>query len=321
MSDSHVYLITGGTGSLGTALTLHLLAQGHKVRAYARNEHSHERLEKLVPKDQRCHLSSLIGAVEDSVRLGLACRGCTHVVHAAAQKIIPLAEYNPQECVRTNIHGTSSVIRAALECDTLQSAVLVSSDKARAPNTLYGATKLVAERLWLQANKYRGEQAGLFRAVAYGNVWGSRGSVLHAFIDQALVGNLSLTDPEMTRFNITMPEAVSFVLDALHHAEPGTLWIPKLPSYKLGDLAKAFMRVYPTLKEPMVIGRRPSEKLHEDLISENESCSVQPDSQTSHYVMKPGSVYGKGGWTYNSGSNPHRLGIEALEKEIREWAK
>lgn len=310
------YLITGGTGSLGTALTHKLLSEGHKVRVYARNEHGHEKLEKSVKPEHKARFSSLIGDVRDVERLKRAMTGAWYVVHAAAQKIIPLAEYNPRDCIQTNVGGTANVIEACLDCG-VEKAILISTDKARAPSTLYGASKLCAERLWLAANRYRGADHGIFAAVAYGNVWGSNGSVLHAFVEQAQYGALKLTDPECTRFNILMSEAVALVEKAIAEANPGELWIPKLPSYSLRDLAEAFRRAYKLEREVLVTGLRPGEKRHEDLISENESCTVSEET-TERYVMTPGVNHQAGGWSYGSGKNKWRLSVAILEKLIRD---
>ena len=320
-----VYWVSGGTGTLGTALTLRLLAEGHKVRTFSRNEHNIEKLQRTVSEKHQVNLSCHVGSVEDKSRVARSMAGADFVVHAAAVKIIPIAEYNPNECVKTNIGGTQNVVDTCLDIG-IKRAVFVSSDKARAASTLYGATKFCAERLWLASNRYRGSRGGIFSAVAWGNVWGSRGSVLHAFSQHAQFGALQVTDPAMTRFHITLHQAVQLVLDAVAHAEPGTLWIPKLPSYSIGDLARAFMKVYGIEREPVVTGRRPAEKVHEDLISENESCSVKRQVEDRHaergnglYVLEPGQVHEKGGWSYNSGSNPWRLTNEQLEKEIASW--
>ena len=323
-NSSKVYLITGGTGSLGTALTKHLLGAGHRVRVYARNEHRHEDLERQIPEEQRPRLSCLIGAVEDGPRLKRAMRGVDYVIHAAAMKVVPLCEYNPGQAIQTNVLGSQAVVEACLDAG-VRRAVFVSTDKGRAPSTLYGATKLVAERAWLAANRYRPD-APPFAGVAYGNVFASRGSLIHSFVDQANTGTLRLTDPSATRFHITLDQAVHFVLDAVDHAEPGTLWIPKLPSYRVGDFATAFSRVYGLTKEPVVTGLRPAEKRHEDLISENESYACKDQHPTreymaelNHYVLEPGKTHCQGGWSYNSGSNPWKLSIAELEKEIRAW--
>lgn len=312
-----VYLITGGTGTLGTALTKHLLSAGHKVRVLARNEHGHERLRAAIGADQIARLSNLIGAVEDSRRLAHAVRGVDFVIHAAAQKIIPLAEYNPIEAVGTNIQGTINVLNAACDAGVAR-AVFVSTDKASAPATLYGATKSVAERLWLNANRYSAGKEPHFVAVRYGNVWGSQGSVLHAWTKQAQFGHVEITDAQCTRFHITLAQAVQFVLEALRDAHPGELWVPRLPSYRLGDLAHAFRLVYGLSKQPEVVGLRLSEKLHESMISVDESSSLKAE-EDHHYVLEPGVIHRKAGFQYTSGSNEHRLGVEALKEEIKAW--
>lgn len=313
-----VYLITGGTGTLGTALTKLLLAQGHKVRVLARNEHGHQRLGEAIPEAQRANLSSFIGAVEDAGRLHRAAKGCDYVIHAAAQKVIPLAEYNPIECVRTNINGTINVLEA---CDSarVKRAVFVSTDKASAPATLYGSTKSVAERLWLNANRYSAGKEPHFVAVRYGNVWASQGSVIHAWVKQAQYGHIEITDPQCTRFHIKLDQAVAFVLDALHRAGPGELWVPRLPSYRLGDLAHAFRLAYNLSKQPSITGLRLSEKLHESMISTDESSSLKAEEDL-HYTLEPGVIHRKSGFLYNSGSNEWKLGVEALKEEIKAWA-
>ena len=314
------YLVTGGTGTLGTALTLKLLKEGHKVRVLARNEHGHEQLQAQVPQGQLPLLSCLIGPVEDRERVCRAISGVDFLIHAAAQKIVPLAEYNPWQCIQTNVIGTRNVVEACLDAPSIKKAVLVSSDKARAPSTLYGATKLCAERLWLCANRYRGGLPGLFVGACYGNVFGSRGSVLHSFTQQAQYGYLQLTDSRMTRFHMTLNQAVDFVLRVLHEGDPGTLWIPRLPSYRLPDLADAFSKVYKLQKEPCFVGQRPAEKLHESLVSENESHSVKCEDD-SHFVLEPGKVHENGGWSFNSNSqHTRRMSVEELEGEVREWA-
>ena len=312
------YLITGGTGSLGTALTHHLLNQGHKVRILARNEHGHERLASSIDQNSRERLSSLVGAVEDLERVRRAAHGVDYLIHAAAQKSIPLAEYNPRECTFTNIVGTCNVLQACIDTG-VKRAVFVSTDKASSPATLYGGTKFVAERLWLDGNRYSAGQGTQFVSVRYGNVWASNGSVIHAWKKQAEEGQISITDSQCTRFHITLEQAVAFVLSALHRALPGELWVPKLPSYRLGDLGHAFRSVYALQAQPSISGLRLSEKLHESMISPDESSSLKEETDT-HFVLEPGVIHRKGGMSYTSGSNTHRLGVEALTEEIREWA-
>lgn len=317
-TGKRTYLITGGTGSLGTTLTKKLLSEGHKVRALARNEHGHEKLEHAIPKDHHERLSCLIGDVRDLERVRRAARGADFLIHAAAQKIIPLAEYNPLDCVKTNIDGTANAINAAIDCG-IERAVLVSTDKARSPSTHYGATKLCAERLWLAANRYRGASGCGFMAVAYGNVWASRGSVITAFEQQAQYGHIQVTDLQMTRFHITLEDAAAFVLDALDTAAPGILRIPKLRTYKIVDLARAFMEVYELKRDYVVTGRRPAEKLHEELVSETESCTVRKECDT-YYELEPGVIHQQGGWSYTSGRPQAHLGVQALKGLVQEWA-
>lgn len=314
-----IYLITGGTGSLGTALTLRLLKEGHKVRTYSRNEHSIEKLQKAVPKEYHERLSPIMGATEDLSRIRRATRGVDVVVHAAAQKIIDLAEYNPAPAVMTNIFGTMNVIEACLD-NSVKKAVFISTDKARSPSTLYGATKLASERLWNAANRYRGSRGGVFCALAYGNVWGSNGSVIQAWDLQSQFGVLKVTDPQMTRFHITLDAAVDLVCRVVNEADPETLWIPRLPAYRVGDLADAFRAVYKLDRPYEVTGRRLSEKLHEELITENESPMIAYEDDT-HFVLTPNKIHQQGGWSFTSASaKTRRLSVEELTEEISKWA-
>ncbi len=240
------------------------------------------------------------------------------VIHAAAQKIIPLAEYNPVEAVGTNIGGTISVLNACIEAG-VKRAVLVSTDKASSPATLYGGTKFVAERLWLNANRYSAGKEPHFVAVRYGNVWASQGSVIHAWAKQAQFGHIEITDPQCTRFHIKLGQAVAFVLDALQNAGAGELWVPKLPSYRLGDLGTAFRQVYKLQKQAEITGLRLSEKLHESMISPDESSSLKREEDL-HYTLEPGVIHQKGGFSYTSGNNEWRIGVDGLTQEIKEWA-
>ena len=306
-----VYWISGGSGSLGTALTHSLLKAGHHVRAFARSDHRLSVLEASVPAEHRARLSCLLGAVEDRRRVLRSMSGATHVIHAAALKRIDTAEYSPNEAVQTNVDGSRNVQEAILDTQTVRKAILVSTDKASAPSTLYGASKLVAERAWLASNRYRGAASKPFVAVRYGNVWGSAGSVLPVW--KATSGPISITDPSMTRFHITMIEAVIFVLAALDQALPGTLWIPKLPSYRLGDLAEAWGG------ESIVTGRRPSEKLHESMIGADESQGIV-DETDGHFALDPQSTGNAGGWAYQSSSAKSRkLGVDELREMIEQW--
>lgn len=301
-----VYGLTGGTGTLGTALTLRLLSDGHRVRAIARGEAGHERLEAAVPFEHRARLSSIVADVRDRGRIRMALDGCDVVIHAAAMKRIPLCEYNPQESVATNVDGTRNVAEAVVDLDVSR-ACFISSDKARAPVTHYGSCKLAAERLWLGSNVLRGSRPHPFFGVAYGNVFGSAGSILHTFRAQARTGGpVKLTDSRCTRFNITLSQAVDFVLAACRDAEPGTLWIPRLPSYRVTDFARA---VAPAV-ETVVTGLRANEKVHEVLVSEDEARSTR--AVNGHYEMRPGHCYDDHVSEYHSGRNPWFLGVDEL---------
>lgn len=318
MTQQHTYLITGATGFLGSAITRHLLAQGHKVRAFARSEHGHERLIASTPEELRKNLSSLLGAVEDLPRLLKASRGCTHLIHAAAQKCIPLAEYDPGSCLSTNVQGSRNVADACL-ANGISRAVLVSTDKASSPSTLYGASKLCAERLWLASNKYSAGSGTEYVAVRYGNVWASKGAVLEAWLDAVTRGiSLKLTDPRCTRFHLHKHEALSLVLDALENASPGELWIPKLPTYRIGDLCMAFRRAFSIPAQPEIVGLRLAEKLNEDLISPHESIACKHQDQDK-YILEPGRIHEQGGWGYHSGVPERRMNVEELTREVELW--
>jgi UDP-N-acetylglucosamine 4,6-dehydratase len=261
-------------------------------------------------------LSPIIGAVEDLDRLRLAMRRVTHVIHAAAQKVVPLAEYNPWQCLQTNVSGSYNVVRSCLDTG-VSHAVLVSTDKASAPATLYGASKLAAERLWTGSASYSAGSSTVFSAVRYGNVWRSKGSVIERWESS---DQIEITDPQMTRFHLTLSEAVSFVLEASADGEPGELRIPRIPSYRLGDLALAYQSL--SSKPTKIIGIRKSEKRHESLISIDESISAQQPAPRASYVsLYPGRVLSDGDWDYTSGSNTHRLSVGALtdmlEKEMK----
>lgn len=304
-----VYLVTGGTGSLGTALTKRLLSDGHRVRTYSRNEHAIERLAAAC--DHHPNLSTLVGDVRDARRLRRAVKGVDAVIHAAAQKAIPLAEYDPFECTKTNVLGSQNVADAVLD-EGCERALLVSTDKASSPSTHYGATKLCAERAWLAGNRYRGGQRQPFRAIRYGNVWGSNGSVIWAFLRQYEAGKpLTVTDPKMTRFHLRLESAVTLCLVALNALEPGEMLIPKIASYGIVELARAVVGPAWPIEET---GRRPGEKLAESLISEHESPYAREEE--NHYVLTPGTVQQKGGWEYTSSTNQWRLSQAELKEEV-----
>ena len=258
-------LVTGGTGSFGTAFIKTVLARHDvaAIRVFSRDELKQSELQKTMP-DSR--LRWLLGDVRDGARLKVASRGVDVLVHAAALKQVPACEYNPFEAVQTNIMGAENVISAAIEND-IPLTIALSTDKAVNPVNLYGATKLAAEKLVTQGNVYAGDRGVRFASVRYGNVVGSRGSVVPIFKAQALSGKLSITDERMTRFWITLEAAVDFVLTSMDLVRGGETFVPKIPSMRIVDLARALAPD----AEMRTIGIRPGEKLHEVLVTEDEA--------------------------------------------------
>lgn len=309
-----VFLITGGTGSLGTRLTHHLLAQGHKVRTLSRNEHGKEKLERSLHTRKKDNLSSLIGDVRDLDRLRLAMDGVTHVIHAAAMKVVPICERDPYEAVLTNIVGTMNVARAINETTTVERAVFIGTDKLAEPSTTYGATKLVGMRVWLASNQYAPLRKP-FVGVIYANVLGSAGSILHIFRKQAEKGSIQITHKDSTRFHLRMEHAVELVMNALDKANPGEIIIPKLNTYRVVDFAEA---IAPGLPQEE-IGLRMNEKINETMISANESMYVREEPH--RYIMTPGHSQGAGGWSYASNDPKSLMTVEAIREEIALYDK
>lgn len=316
-----VVLVTGGTGSFGKEFIRILLAEYKpaKVIVFSRDElKQHEMREAGFGQP---NLRYFIGDVRDLSRLKRAMDGVDIVVHAAALKQVPACEYNPMEAIKTNILGTANVVEAALE--TIVSKVLaLSTDKAVSPVNLYGATKLAAEKLTVQSNAYSGERPSRFSCVRYGNVIGSRGSVVPIFLRQRQNGTLNITDKRMTRFWLTLEQGVRFVLHCIEVMQGGEVFVPKLPSTSIVELAQA---IAPQAKLNEV-GIRPGEKLHEVLISEDEArTTVEIENM---YVIQPahgpGFVHswtGKGkalpeGFYYASNENPQQLSADAFKGMI-----
>jgi UDP-N-acetylglucosamine 4,6-dehydratase len=276
-------LITGGTGSFGKAFTKYVLTNSSpsSIRIYSRDELKQWQLKKSYANHKDLEkLRFFIGDVRDKSRLTRAMSGADIVVHAAALKQVPACEYNPIEAINTNIIGAINVIDAALD-NNADKVIALSTDKASEPINLYGATKLCSDKLFIQANNYRGERKTAFSVVRYGNVMGSRGSVIPLFYQQAHTGKLSITHKEMTRFWITLEQAVKFVLSSLLLTQGGELFVPKIPSMKIVELAKT---IAPDAKLEFV-GVRPGEKLHESLISENEALNTY--DLGDRYLIKP----------------------------------
>lgn len=265
-------LITGGTGSLGKKLTRTILERWPDVRRlviYSRDEQKQFQMAQEFPESMYPAIRYFIGDVRDYERLKRAFSGIDYVIHAAAMKHVHIAEYNPDECVKTNIRGAENVIQAALNTN-VSKVVALSTDKACAPINLYGATKLASDKLFIAANNIKGFQDIKFSVVRYGNVMGSNGSVIPFFINKKKTGMLPITDPMMTRFNISLEGGVEMVLHALDVAWGGELFVPKLPSYRIMDVAEA---IGPEC-EHTITGIRPGEKIHEEMITSSDSFST-----------------------------------------------
>jgi UDP-N-acetylglucosamine 4,6-dehydratase/UDP-glucose 4-epimerase len=268
MFDGKKVLITGGTGSLGTALIKRLLKTDvDTIRVFSRDEWKQVHMQSEI-KDDR--LRYFIGDVRDKERLSRALENVNVVIHAAALKQMPVAEYNPFEAVKTNIVGTQNLIEACLDND-VEMALAIGTDKAVSPVNTYGATKLLMERLFVAGNFYKGNHKIKFLCVRYGNVLGSRGSVVPVFINQVKSGKkVTITDPTMTRFNITMNEALDLILRAIKNGRGGEVFIPKLKAYRVGDMKDAIIESLKSKAETEIISIRPGEKIHESLINNDE---------------------------------------------------
>jgi UDP-N-acetylglucosamine 4,6-dehydratase/5-epimerase len=321
--DNKSILITGGTGSFGQHCLQTLLDGFHprKIIIYSRDELKQFEMQQ---KWNSPAMRYFIGDVRDLERLRMAMRGVDCVIHAAALKQVPAAEYNPMECVKTNIHGAENVIAAAI-ANEVEKVVALSTDKAANPINLYGATKLVSDKLFVAGNNIAGGHRTRFAVVRYGNVVGSRGSVLPFFQKLAREGaaELPITDPRMTRFWITLNAGVDLVLKAFARMHGGELFVPKIPSIRITDLAKAVAPNLPT----RVVGIRPGEKLHEVMCPLDDAHNTLEFSD--HYVIKPSISFAEkvefaqnrlgetgkpvpSGFEYNSGTNPQFLTVQEL---------
>ena len=306
-------LITGGTGSLGKELTRHLLANHPEIKRliiYSRDEQKQFQMAQEFPVSSYPQMRYFIGDVRDLQRLERALVRVDYVIHAAAMKHVHIAEYNPDECVKTNVHGAQNLIEASLKMGVSR-VVALSTDKACAPINLYGATKLASDKLFVAANNLRGQNDIKFSVVRYGNVMGSNGSVIPFFIRKRKEGYLPITDPKMTRFNISLQQGVDMVLHALKNAWGGEIFIPKIPSYKILDVAKA---VGPEC-ETRIVGIRPGEKLHEEMITPSDSRNtydlgkyytilpMNPNWNLDLFIKLNGAKKVQEGFSYNSGEN------------------
>lgn len=321
-------LITGGTGSFGKAFiaeTLRRYPNIQRLVVYSRDELKQWELQQLYPEHEYPQLRFFIGDVRNRDRLERALEGVDTVVHAAALKQVPAAEYNPIEFINTNVLGAENVVQACLDTN-VKRVVALSTDKAAAPINLYGATKLCSDKLFIAANNIKGSRDLRFSVVRYGNVMGSRGSVIPFFLEKAKTGVLPITDPSMTRFNISLIEGVAMVLWALENALGGELFVPKIPSYRITDVAEA---IGPSCEKP-VAGIRPGEKIHEEMITASDSFStidlgayyaiLPSDGRVRNLYQEAGisSTPVPSGFAYNSGSNLDFLSVEELRALIRE---
>ena len=326
MKNSSI-LITGGTGSFGKALLKKLLTQGENLRkvvVFSRDELKQWELQQVFPVTQYPNVRYFIGDIRDQNRLRFALEGIDTVIHAAALKQVPAAEYNPMEFIKTNVLGAENLIQACLSTG-VKKVVALSTDKAAAPINLYGATKLCSDKLFIAANNMVGSRDLRFSVVRYGNVMGSRGSVIPFFLSEAKRGILPITDEGMTRFNIRLEDGVKVVLWALENAFGGELFIPKLKSYRILDVAEA---IGPNCKHNL-IGIRPGEKIHEEMITAADSFTtyeigdyyaIFPNDNRLKYTYLENNIDIKKletGFSYNSGSNDQFLTVD----EIRELIK
>lgn len=314
-------LVTGGTGSFGQAFVRRLLdtIPDCTIRVYSRDELKQYDMAGSLGHDRRVRF--FLGDVRDRDRLERAMHGIDLVVHAAALKHVPICEFNPAEAVKTNILGSQNVVDAAIDCG-VKRTIALSTDKAVNPVNLYGASKLCAEKLFVHGNVYAGSRDLRFACVRYGNVMGSRGSVIPLFQKQAASGVLTLTDRRMTRFWLSLDSAVDLVLHAVGQMQGGEIFVPKIPSMRIVDLARA---IAPTARIEEV-GRRPGEKLHEVLLTAEESRNTMDCGL--HYVVRPDSgsapeptVAGRAlpdGFAYSSDSNDEWMSVEDLRAFVAE---
>lgn len=328
MKDIERVLITGGTGSFGKAFVKIILERYPNIQrlvVFSRDELKQYEMSQTFDPQTYPSIRYFIGDVRDYGRLKRALEGIDTVIHAAALKQVPAAEYNPSEFVKTNILGAQNLIDACLDTDVTR-VIALSTDKAAAPINLYGATKLCSDKLFTAANNVRGHRDIRFAVVRYGNVMGSRGSVIPFFLEKRRTGVLPITDLEMTRFNISLQEGVDMVLWALENTHGGEIFVPKIPSYRITDVAKA---IGPKCEHP-IVGIRPGEKIHEEMITSSDSFNtvdlgdyfaILPQSakhSIEHYCDLNGCKPVPKGYAYNSGTNPDFLSLEQIRDLIRE---
>lgn len=332
MLNNRSVLITGGTGSFGKKFVEMILKRYPDVKRiviYSRDELKQFELKQKYPHDKYPQLRFFIGDVRDGERLTRACQGIDVIIHAAAIKQVDTAEYNPEECIKTNVNGAQNVINAALAAG-VQDVVALSTDKACAPINLYGATKLTSDKLFTAANNIRGNNPVKFSVVRYGNVMGSRGSVIPFFIAKRDAGakELPITDMRMTRFNISLEAGVELVLWAIENHLGGEIFIPKIPSYHIKDVATAIAPDLPQIE----VGIRPGEKLHEEMITATDALntidigpyyailpSVSFQHEREDYVKHHNGTPVPDGFHYSSDKNTEWETVESMREKIKEY--
>lgn len=327
MLENKSILITGGTGSLGKELVRRILKKYPSVKRvviFSRDEQKQFQMAQEFPDSKYGMLRYFIGDIRDFKRVLRALNGIDYVIHTAAMKHVHIAEYNPMECIKTNVLGADNLINACLETN-VQKVVSLSTDKAAAPINLYGASKLTSDKLFIAANNIRGAKNINFSVVRYGNVMGSNGSVIPFFLDKRNSGILPITDPKMTRFNISLAEGVDMVLHALENAWGGEIFVPKIPSYKITDIAEA---IAPDC-EHKIIGIRPGEKIHEEMLTKSDSFTSynlgkyfvilpqHPIFDMNEFITHFSAKKVEDNFSYNSADNTEWLSVPKLRALIK----
>lgn len=335
MLNDKSILITGGTGSLGKRLVSRLLSEYPGIKrlvVFSRDELKQFEMAQEFPPSSHPQIRYFIGDIRDADRVARSLEGIDVVIHAAALKQVPTAEYNPFECIKTNVIGAQNLIEACINAG-VKNVVALSTDKAAAPVNLYGATKLCSDKLFVAANNIRGSHDIRFSVVRYGNVMGSRGSVIPFFLEQRKKGDIPITDPAMTRFNISLDGGVDLVLHALEHSIGGEIYIPKIPSYRITEVAEAIAPGVPQT----VVGIRPGEKLHEEMITASDAPNTletetnyvivpmlyqeSRDDLMARYTAHHNGRAVPSNFCYNSGENTEWLSVDELRALIRKHVR